>query len=130
MKRRETGCRMIPTRFLHLHCPSTQQYKLFPPVSLGELCHTSWDCTQRVAALQEQKAQQELRKVLVLQGEEFGLGENHKTVPLTIPAGYVIFPSGPAELCTTRELPAFGSVINGLNSMYSRRTVHYTLLQS
>lgn len=99
-------------------------------MSLEELCHTSWDCTQRVAALQEQNAQQELRKVLVLRGEEFGLGENHKTVPLTIPAGYVIFPSGPAELCTMRELPAFTSVINGLNSTYSHRTVHDTLLES
>jgi len=37
--------------------------------------------------------------------KEFGLGENYKTVPLTIPAGYVIFPSGPAKLCTLKELP-------------------------
>lgn len=39
--------------------------------------------------------------------EEFGLGVKYKIVQLTIPAGYVILPSGPAELCTMKELPAF-----------------------
>lgn len=77
-------------------------------MSLEELCHTSWDTTQWVEALQEQNVQQELCKVLVLQGkEEFGLGVKYKIVQLTIPAGYVILPSGPAELCTMKELPAF-----------------------
>lgn len=77
-------------------------------MSLEELCHASWDTTQWVEALQEQNVQQELCKVLVLQGkEEFGLGAKYKTVQLTIPAGYVTFPSGPAELCTMKELPAF-----------------------
>jgi len=77
-------------------------------VSLEELCHASWDTTQGVEALQEQNVQQELCKVLVLLGkEEFGLGVKHETVQLTIPAGFVIFPSGPAALCTMKELPAF-----------------------
>lgn len=77
-------------------------------MSLEELCHASWDTTQWVEALQEQNVQQELCKVLVLQRkEEFGLGTKYKTVQLTIPAGYVIFPSGPAELRATKELPAF-----------------------
>lgn len=62
--------------------------------------------------------------------KEFGLGENYKTVPLTIPAGYVIFPSGPAKLCTLKELPAFISAIDGSNSMCSHRSVHHTLLES
>lgn len=43
-------------------------------MSLEELCSASCDSAQRVEGLQQQNVQQELHKVLVLQGkEEFGL---------------------------------------------------------
>lgn len=54
--------------------------------------------------------QQELCKVLVLRGEEeLGLGAKYKAVQLTVPAGCVVFPAGPAESHPVKELPALAS---------------------
>lgn len=61
-------------------------------------------------ALQEQNVQQELCKVLVLRGEEeFELGAKYKAVQLTVPAGCVGFPAGPAESHPMKLLPALTS---------------------
>lgn len=72
-------------------------------MSLEELCSASCDSAQRGEGLQQQNVQQELSQG-VSSARKRGIWAGRE---ICIPAGCVIFPSGPAKLNPLAGLPAF-----------------------